>query len=96
MKVHLEEKDNKGKAFITIDNEKKAEMTYSKAGSKLLIINHTEVDKELQGQGIGRKMLDQIVDYARTNQFEIMPLCPFAKSIFDRDPSIGDVLNIRK
>lgn len=92
MNINLENNSAKGRAFVVINNETKAAMTYSKAGSNLLIIDHTEVGDELRGQGVGRKLLDKIVDYARSNQFKILPLCPYAKSVFDKDASIGDVL----
>jgi len=32
------------------------------------------------------------VDYARTNGWKILPLCPFAKSVFDKTPEYADVL----
>lgn len=31
------------------------------------------------------------IDFARENQFKIMPLCPFAKSVFDKSPDLNDV-----
>ena len=33
-----------------------------------------------------------IVKFARENNIKIIPLCPFAKSVFDRTESIRDVL----
>ena len=43
---------------------------------------------QLKAQGYA----DQAVEFARQKQLKIIPLCPFAKSIFDKDPSIHDVL----
>lgn len=86
------ENGNKG-AFRAIDNQTIAgEMTYSHAGPDKIIIDHTEVNPDYKGQGIGTKLLSGAVDYARKNHLKIMPLCPFAKSVFDKDPSLGDVL----
>ncbi|MCL4113420.1 UNVERIFIED_CONTAM: hypothetical protein GTU68_051223 [Idotea baltica] len=67
-------------------------MTYSKAGPQLWIINHTEVSEQLRGKGAGRQLLDAIVAKARAEEIKILPLCPFAKSVFEKDPSIRDVL----
>ncbi|MCZ8253220.1 MAG: GNAT family N-acetyltransferase [Hylemonella sp.] len=69
-----------------------AEMTYSRANPTLIIIDHTEVDPSLAGQGIGRKLLDALVAWARETQTKVMPLCPFAKAQFGKDASIRDVL----
>ncbi|MEL6972611.1 MAG: N-acetyltransferase, partial [Bacteroidota bacterium] len=50
--IEIEEQDTKGRAFLKIDGALKAEMTYSKAGEELIIIDHTEVDDSLRGQGV--------------------------------------------
>ncbi|MEO1451568.1 MAG: GNAT family N-acetyltransferase, partial [Bacteroidota bacterium] len=76
--VHLSESERKGHAYVGEEATPQAEMTYSKAGDTLLIIDHTEVGESLRGQGVGRLMLEQIVAMAREKQLKIMPLCPFA------------------
>lgn len=90
--IQIEEKETNGRAVLTIDGEAKAEMTYSKAGDSMIIIDHTDVDPSLQGQGIGRKLLDKIVAMVREQNKKIIPLCPFANSVFKKDESIRDVL----
>jgi len=67
-------------------------MTYTWAGEDKLIIDHTHVEDELRGQSVGRKLLDQLVKMARDKNIQIIPLCPFAKSVFDKDSTIHDVL----
>ena len=79
--------------FKAIANEKEAgHLTYSWAGSKKFIINHTEVNFDFKGQGIGNQMVDAAVAYARTNGFKIIPLCPFVKSVFDKRTDYQDVI----
>jgi predicted GNAT family acetyltransferase len=43
----------KGRFFIEKDGEQRALMTYSKAGSEKIIIDHTEVDEIPAGAGCG-------------------------------------------
>ena len=92
LQIQLQQDEKNGSAFVKNEQGTQAEMTFSKAGTGLIIIDHTEVDESLRGQGVGRKLLNEIVTYARENQIKIMPLCPYAKSVFDKDPSISDVL----
>lgn len=92
MNIQLEEIGSKAAAFYEQDGKRLAEMTYSKAGDSLIIIDHTEVDESLRGKGLGRKLLDKIVEMLRIQDIKAMPLCPYAKSVFDKDPTIGDVL----
>jgi predicted GNAT family acetyltransferase len=82
----------KGKFFITQNDKELAEMTYVWVGTKKIIIDHTEVDDALRGQGAGRQLLAQAVEFARTKQIKIIPLCPFAKSVFDKVKEYSDVL----
>ena len=50
------------------------------------------MDDRLRGQSVGRHLLDAAVAFAREKHVKIIPLCPFAKSVFDKDSSIHDVL----
>jgi predicted GNAT family acetyltransferase len=90
--IQLAEQGHKGRAFLVVGGETKAEMTYSLAGSTLLIIDHTEVDESLQGQGVGRQLLQKIVAMVRERGLRVLPLCPYAKSVFEKEESIRDVL----
>lgn len=71
-----------------------AEMTIVLNGPRQLIINHTMVSDELRGQGVGDKLLEEVVQYARDNNRQIIPLCPFAKARLEKDKAkYEDVLN---
>lgn len=79
--------------FKAIDNGKEAgRMTYAWAGDKRFIIDHTEVKSEYSGQGVGKQMVLAAVEYARTQNVKILPLCPFAKAVFAKTPELRDVL----
>lgn len=93
MDIKQIEHGSKGAFVIEGDNERLAEMTYSKAGDKLIIIDHTDVSDKLRGQGAGKQLVMKAVEYARANNIKILPLCPFARSVFDKTPEIADVLN---
>lgn len=92
MQVQHESIDNRGAFFVEQDGKRVAEMTYVKAGEDRIIIDHTEVGDELRGQGAGKKLVLAAVEMAREKKIRILPLCPFAKSVFDRTPEIRDVL----
>ena len=81
-----------GAFFFEISGLRLAEMTYSRTNPKLIIIDHTAVDESLRGQGVGRQLLDALVAWVRKGDIQVVALCPFAKSQFDKDASIRDVL----
>ena len=61
-------------------------MTYSVAGDDIVIIDHTEVDLSLRGTGAGQALVAAAVAWARDSSRRILPLCPFARSVFERTP----------
>lgn len=84
---------NKGSFKATNNDQDAGEMTYVFAGESKFIIDHTEVNEAFAGQGVGLKMVLASVDFARKNNLKILPLCPFARSVFDKRPELGDVLS---
>ena len=85
--------DTKRGYFEAIEEGKEAgKMTYTWAGDSKFIIDHTEVSPDFNGKGVGKKLVMAAVEYARTNNLKIIPLCPFAKSVFDKVEEIHDVL----
>ena len=68
-------------------------MTYSRASSQLIIIDHTQVPDALRGRGVGRAFVLRAVHDARRDKFKIIPLCPFAKAQFDKHADWRDVLS---
>jgi len=82
----------KGAFIYTVNGTKLAEMVYTMAGEKKMIIEHTEVDESLKGQGIGKQLLATLVDYIRAEEIKVIPLCPFANATFKRMKEWQDVL----
>ncbi len=89
--VH-QEAETRGSFLFPDAEQPLARMTYSRANATLVIIDHTEVDPSLKGQGVGRLLLNAAVSWARETGTRIIALCPFAAAQFASDPSIRDVL----
>lgn len=91
MKIQREEHGKKGAFFVEKDGEWLAEMTYFKSGDNEITIDHTEVDESLKGKGIGKKLVEEAVKYARANNLKIKATCPFATAEFEKTPDYSDV-----
>jgi predicted GNAT family acetyltransferase len=89
--VEREDGPSKGRYRLVVDGVK-AEMTYSRAGEGLIIIDHTEVPAALRGRRVGERLVRQAIEDARREGIEIMPLCPFAKAQIGRKPEWQDVV----
>lgn len=92
MDILQEENNHKGKFYILFEDQVAAEMTYTWAGRDKIIIDHTAVEESLKGKNAGKSLLLKLVEFARNSQLKVIPLCPFANSMFKKMPEIRDVL----
>ena len=60
--------------------------------SHIIVYNHTEVPKHLEGQGIASQMARVALEYAKENELQIMPLCPYVASYIRRHPEYKALL----
>jgi len=92
MEVKNKNDGKRGVFYIEVDGKEIGFMHYTFAGPGKMIIDHTEVNDEYQGKGLGKQLVKAGVDYAREHHLKILPLCPFAKKIFEITPAFADVL----
>ncbi len=93
MLIKRKQNGSKGMFFVGDDDKILAEMVYTMPSPQKMIIEHTDVDDELRGQNVGFQLVNTAVEYARSHHIKIIPLCPFANSVFKRKPEFADVLD---
>ena len=77
--------DKTAQRFETIVDGHTAFLEYDLASDFLTLI-HTEVPKELAGKGIGGKLADAALEYARNAHLKVVPLCRFVAAYIRRHP----------
>lgn len=92
MNILHKEGHSRSMFYIEDDGDIVAELVYAKGDDNVIVIEHTEVDEELQGKNIGYELVHKTVDHARSHGLKISPVCPFAKAVFDKKPDFNDVL----
>jgi len=55
-------------------------------GSDSISLRHTEVPKDLEGHGIGGKLARAALEFARSANLKVVPLCPFVVAYIRRHP----------
>lgn len=79
--------------FLAKNGDKRlGQLSYSRASEELIIVDHTEAFEEGKGQGVAKALVFEMVDWARRNRQQVIPLCPFAKSIIERNAQLRDVI----
>ena len=65
-----------------------AELVYRVRAGRLVLV-HTEVPFELEGRGIGGRLVTAAVDRAAREDLTLVPLCPFARGWLERHPEVA-------
>jgi hypothetical protein len=92
MEIQQQHHSGNGEFFIKDEHQNKiAYMTYIMADEETMLIEHTIVDDSLGGQGIGKKLVDAGVQFARAKGFKIIPQCSYANAVFYKTPEYDDV-----
>jgi predicted GNAT family acetyltransferase len=92
--MEIKHKDDSENGIFYIEQHGKpiAEITYVWANKDRIIIDHTQVDSSLKGQGVGKQLVSKAVEFARIKHIKIVPACSFAKRVFEQTPEFNDVL----
>ena len=72
----------------------KAKMDVSmryKIKDEVMSITSTNTDPSLRNQGLAARLLKHVVDYARTHQLKIKPVCPYVVHKFETTPQYQDI-----
>ena len=92
MIVKREQEGHRGAFYIEEDGAR-AELTFSASeDGKLVMLDHTEVGSSLRGKGVARMLVEAAVGWARQEKIELVPVCPFARAVFDKELAFRDVL----
>lgn len=58
-----------------------------------IVFTHTVVRPEFEGQGIGSRLAEHVVEDARARNLRITPVCPFVRSYLRRHPEYEPIVD---
>lgn len=56
------------------------------------IVDSTQVSDQLAGQGVGSKLVNIMVDFAEQEGKKIVPECPFARAVMERNDETRNMI----
>ncbi len=76
---------------LVVDDEVVGEIVYRlRAGAVVLV--HTEVSPELEGKGLGARLVAGTLEEIRARGLRLVPLCPFVAAYLRRHPEAADLV----
>lgn len=68
-----------------------AVLAYMRREGKIYL-THTEVPPELEGKGIGSRIVKHALDEAKAAGEKVAPWCPFVRTYIERHPEYQDIV----
>lgn len=62
-------------------------------GGRSVILAHTEVAPGHEGQGVGSRLVGEVLDALRARETTVIPTCPFAAAFIRRHREYLDVVD---
>lgn len=82
--------------FITLTNDNNEEvgrLTYTVfPEEKKLVISYVLVHPQFEGQGMGKKLVDEAIGFSKENDWKIVPHCSYARSVIVRMDNAEEIL----
>jgi len=71
---------SKSRYELLVDDAVAGFADYEVAGDRIAVL-HVEVDQHLEGHGLGRELVDDVLDDARRRGLLVLPRCPFTRKV---------------
>jgi len=92
MEIKHRENAHKGSFYVEENNKLLAELSYSFAGADKLVLDQTTISAKSKVLNIGNRLVEAAVNYSKSKNIRIVPLCPFAKDLIEKTPEFREVL----
>ncbi len=84
--VAREELDGVHEFVLRVDGKRLGSLEFTRPDAKILRIEYVEVAPELRGKGLGRKLVEAAVNWAKETDQKVVPICSYARMVIQRNP----------
>lgn len=84
---------NDNNEFIADINGDKGKLDYKMIDSDVVDMRSTFVPESARNKGIGGKLVKKALEYAKSNDLQVKPSCPFVKAYIEKNPEYKNLTN---
>ncbi len=90
MSIRIEDVTDRDRLELYDGSTRIGQLQYQRA-QDLLVIEHTEVSTDRQGQGYAGELVKFALDQAKGERRRVIVVCPYAKAWLQRHPDYADL-----
>jgi uncharacterized protein len=87
--VEREELNGATEFVLRLDGERYGFLEFTRPDSGIMRIEYVEVSPELRGTGLGKKLVEAAVIFAKDAGLRVVPICSYARAVIQRDPAMS-------
>jgi predicted GNAT family acetyltransferase len=84
--------DGAGQLILTQDGVRVGALDYHDLTGGPIYIDFVEVSPSTRGTGLGKRLVEAAVAWARESKRKVVPVCSYSLAVIERDEALQDVL----
>lgn len=81
LQIQQEETADGGAFFVMADDDRVAEILWTQLDDRTIDVHRTFTDPSLRGQGVARKLVVRLAEFAIEQKLRIQPSCSYAEKV---------------
>lgn len=91
MRLRVEDQPDRGRYLVYGDDRRAGFLAYRREGG-VIALDHTEVDEDFEGEGVGSALVRHALEEARAGGIGVLPFCSFARSWIEQHPDYRELV----
>ena len=77
---------------ISVEDRRVGKAVYHLRGGRYFFV-HTEIDPDMNGRGLGRRLVEFALEDVKVKEGTVVPICPFFRAYIKRHPEYDDLVD---
>jgi hypothetical protein len=91
MATTISDNENETRFEIRLDGELAGFLRYRRHPTQIGLV-HTEIFPSFEGRGLGSELIGSVLETAREQGLEVLPVCPFVQDYIRKHPDYLDLV----
>ncbi len=88
----MDVRDNAAESRFELEMDGAVAIAAYNLEGETITFTHTVVPVEIEGQGVGSKLIGGALEAARERGLQVVPVCGFVRAYIDKHPEMQDLL----